>query len=65
MLSVPSTRLTRGPHCTDGVNGTSSPRHTYADQTSALAEMYLGIAAIGSQWVQPLRHGDPIDVWIG
>jgi hypothetical protein len=27
-----------------------------------LAEIYLGSAAIGSQWVQPLRHGDPIDV---
>eukprot|EP01049_Picozoa_sp_SAG25_P002878 SAG25_NODE_156_length_13498_cov_313.643406_15_plen_97_part_00 len=28
------------------------------------AQPTLGSAAIGSQWVQPLRHGDPIaDVW--
>jgi hypothetical protein len=28
------------------------------------AQHTLGSAAIGSQWVQPLRHGDPIaDVW--
>jgi hypothetical protein len=32
---------------------------------SGLAEICLGSAAIGSQWVQPLRHGDPIDVWAG
>ena len=25
-----------------------------------LTEVYLGSAAIGSQWVQPFRHGDPI-----
>jgi SWI/SNF-related matrix-associated actin-dependent regulator of chromatin subfamily A member 5 len=30
---------------------------------AGLTEMCLGSAAIGSQWVQPLRHGDPIDVW--
>eukprot|EP01047_Picozoa_sp_COSAG01_P001095 COSAG01_NODE_23_length_37704_cov_30.005877_35_plen_84_part_00 len=29
-------------------------------EPAAVAEISLGSAAIGSQWVQPFRHGDPI-----
>eukprot|EP01047_Picozoa_sp_COSAG01_P025323 COSAG01_NODE_1594_length_9789_cov_98.477399_11_plen_79_part_00 len=42
-----------------------APEHNDRDQNPGLAESYLGSAAIGSQWVQPLRHGDPIEPWVG
>eukprot|EP01047_Picozoa_sp_COSAG01_P046682 COSAG01_NODE_4403_length_5060_cov_15.005644_7_plen_112_part_00 len=29
-----------------------------------VTEIPLGSAAIGSQWVQPFRHGDPIELWM-
>eukprot|EP01047_Picozoa_sp_COSAG01_P024896 COSAG01_NODE_1553_length_9931_cov_3.092657_9_plen_52_part_00 len=32
------------------------------DWKSGLTEIPLGSAAIGSQWVQPFRHGDPIKI---
>ena len=47
------------PHRRDALP-VPSPRHNYHGQNCGLAEMCLGSAAIGSQWVQPLRHGDPI-----
>eukprot|EP01047_Picozoa_sp_COSAG01_P009655 COSAG01_NODE_399_length_17543_cov_15.077792_8_plen_118_part_00 len=37
-----------------------SRHHDIVMRTPGLAVICLGSAAIGSQWVQPFRHGDPI-----
>jgi hypothetical protein len=64
VVAFATPELRRGTFCAVGVPPLSTPyRCLTARATNAgSAEIYLGSAAIGSQWVQPLRHGDPIDV---